>query len=46
MYRELSHLLLFSDLGEDEILVQLAQIFRDWKCGQCDRDDLIGRIRA
>ena len=46
MYRELSHLLLFSDLGEDEILVQLAQIFRDWKCGQCDRDDLIGRIYA
>ena len=46
MYRELSHLLLFSDLGEDEILVQLAQIFRDWKYGQCDRDDLIGRIYA
>ena len=30
MYRELSHLLLFSDLGEDAILVRLAEIFRDW----------------
>ncbi len=44
MYREISHLLLFSDLGEDEILVQLAQIFRDWEEGTCDRDALIGRI--
>ena len=46
MYREISHLLLFSDLGEDEILVQLAQIFRDWESGTCDRDSLIGRIYA
>ena len=46
MYREISHLLLFSDLGEDEILVQLAQIFRDWESGTCDRDALIGRIYA
>ena len=44
MHRELSHLLLFSDLGEDEILVRLAEIFRDWEAGNCDRDELIHRI--
>ena len=44
MHRELSHLLLFSDLGEDEILVRLAEIFRDWEAGNCDRDELIRRI--
>ena len=46
MYRELSHLLLFSDLGEDEILVQLAGILRDWEGGRQDRDELVGRIYA
>ena len=35
MHRELDHLLLFSDLGEDEILVRLAEIFRDWKMAEC-----------
>ena len=44
MYRELSHLLLFSELGEDEILVRLAGIFRDWEQGNCDREALVGRI--
>ena len=44
MYREISHLLLFSDLPQDEILVQLGRIFRDWEGGQCDRDGLVGRI--
>ena len=44
MYRELTHLLLFSDLGEDEILVKVAEIFRDWESGQFDRDALVGRI--
>ena len=44
MYRELTHLLLFSDLGEDEILVKVAEIFRDWESGDCDRDALVGRI--
>ncbi len=46
MYRELSHLLLFSDLGDDEILVRLAEIYRDWEQGTCDRDALVGRIYA
>ena len=44
MYRELTHLLLYSDLGEDEILVKVAEIFRDWESGACDRDALVGRI--
>ena len=46
MYRELSHLLLFSDLGEDEILVRLADIFRDWEKGETDASALVGRIYA
>ena len=46
MYRELSHLLLYSDLGENEILVRLAEIIRDWEKGSCDKDVLIGRIHA
>ena len=45
MYRELAHLLLYSDLGEDAILVRLAEIFRDWEAGG-DRDALTGRIYA
>lgn len=45
MYRELAHLLLYSDLGEDAILVRLAEIFRDWETGG-DRDVLTGRIYA
>ena len=45
MYRELAHLLLYSDLGEDAILVRLAEIFRDWENGE-DRDALTGRIYA
>ena len=46
MYRELSHLLLFSDLGEHEILVEMSEIFRDWNSGHSDKDALIGRIYA
>ena len=44
MYRMISRLILFSDLGENEILVCLARILRDWEKGECDRDELIGRI--
>ena len=46
MYRELARLLLYSDLGEDAILVRLAAVLRDWEAGNFDRDDLIGRIHA
>ncbi len=44
MYRELSRLLLYSDLKEDEILVELACLFRDWERQSFDRDNLIFRI--
>ena len=46
MYRAISRLLLFSDLGENEILVCMARILRDWEQGSCDRDALVGRINA
>lgn len=46
MYREIAHLLLYSDLGEDSILACLADILRDWERGGCARDALIRRIYA
>jgi len=46
MYRVISRLLLYSDLGENEILVCLARILRDWEKGESDREELIGRINA
>lgn len=46
MYREIAHLLLYSDLGKDSILVHLADIIRDWEQGGCDKDALIQRIYA
>lgn len=46
MYRDIAHLLLYSDLGEDEILVRMAEILRDWERGESDRDTLVGRIYA
>ena len=44
MYRELASLLLYSDLGDDEILVRLAEILKDWESGNCDKTALIRRI--
>ena len=44
MYRDIAHLLLYSDLQEDEILVQLANILRDWEEDLCGKDPLVGRI--
>ena len=46
MYREIAHLLLYSDLGKDSILVHLADILRDWEQGSWDKDALIRRIYA
>lgn len=42
MYREVSHLLLYGELKEDEILVRLGNIVRDWESG-ADRDELVRR---
>jgi len=44
MYREISNLIVYSDLGEDSILLRLAQIWRDWELGSSSRDDLVRRI--
>ena len=46
MYRETAKLLLYSNLGEDSILLQLAEIFRDWQCKACDKPELVRRIYA
>ena len=42
MYREIAHLLLYGELKEDEILVRLGHIIRDWENG-ADRDELVRR---
>ncbi len=44
MYRETAKLLLYSDLGEDAILLRLSDIFRDWESRACDKPTLIHRI--
>ncbi|MGN0762750.1 MAG: AAA family ATPase, partial [Aristaeellaceae bacterium] len=46
MYRETSKLLLYSNLGEDSILLKLAGIFCDWEHRACDKSELIARIYA
>ena len=46
MYRELSHLLLFSDLDADSILVRLADIIRDWQQGRGDKGALTARVHG
>lgn len=40
MYREISELLLYGDLGEDSILSRLGGIFRRWESGAGDPLDL------
>ena len=44
MYQETSKLLLYSNLGEDSILLKLAEVYRDWEARSCDRSTLIHRI--
>lgn len=44
MDQEISRLLLYSDLGEDSILLHLAEIYRDWKTGGFEKSQLIHRI--
>ena len=46
MYSELASLLLYSDLDQDEILVRLSEILRDWENGISDKTTLIRRIHA
>ena len=44
MYKQTAKLLLYCDLGQDSILLQLAEIFRDWEGKACDKPSLIQRI--
>ena len=44
MYRDVARLLMYSDLGEDSILLRLSEILQDWERGGFDRDQLIQRI--
>ena len=44
MYRETSKLLLYSNLGEDSILLRLSGIFFDWDHQACEKSALIRRI--
>lgn len=44
MFREISHLLLYRNLGPNSILVRLADIFRNWEKGGWEKDDLIQQI--
>ncbi len=46
MYRDIAHLLLYGDLGEDSILLSLADIIRDWDEENCGKDVLIRRTYA
>lgn len=44
MYRKISKLILYRDLGEDSILLRLAKIFEDFDEGTVNPADLTGRI--
>ncbi len=44
MYTATSKLLLYSNLGKDSILLQLAEIYRDWKENRCSKADLVHRV--
>ena len=44
LYRETSKLLLYSNLGEDSVLLRLSAIFFDWEHQKCEKSALIRRI--
>ena len=44
MYRQTAKLLLYSNLGQDSILLNMAEIFRDWEGKACDKPSLVRRI--
>lgn len=46
MYRETRRLLLYSNLGEDSILLKLSGIFYDWEHKVCEPSELVRRIYA
>ena len=44
MYKELPKLMMYRELGEDSIIVKMAEIIRDFDNGDYDKDELISRI--
>ena len=44
MYKEISKLLLYRELGEDSILYNVAEIYKDWELNRSDSASLITRI--
>ena len=44
MYKEIPKLIMYRDLGEDSIILSLAQIIKEFESGQYDKTDLISRI--
>ena len=44
MYRLTSKLIVYREIGEDSILMQLAQVCRDFERGEYDKEALTGRI--
>ena len=44
MYRQISNLILYSDLGEDSILLRLAEIFEDFEKRSDTTASLIRRV--
>ncbi|MBQ8508168.1 MAG: ATP-binding protein [Clostridia bacterium] len=46
MYRETARLLLYSNLGEDSILMRLSEVFFDWDHKKCEKPELVRRIYA
>ncbi|MGI5824432.1 MAG: ATP-binding protein [Bacillota bacterium] len=44
MYKDIAKLLLYSNLGEDSILIRLSEIFHDWDNGVGQKADLVKRI--
>ena len=44
MYKELPGLVMFSELGDDSIIVALSDIIREFDGGEYDKKDLVYRI--
>lgn len=44
MYRHTSKLLIYSDMEQDCILLNLAEIYYQWESGSCQKTELIRRI--
>lgn len=44
MYREVSKLLIYSNISKDSILYKMSDIFKSFSLGNYNKDELIGRI--